>query len=243
MIRKVINSHDIHINGQLLRIVHQDELQGIVEGYDNVDLLLNEPRGSKYVNLIIHDSELNVEMHSGSVIDNKDMLLKVFLCSLLERGSISRAEAYHIHEGDARYTYSHEDLGHEVIHEVTEDASIHHVNGKRVAVEAVDFELSIENIAAVKEYVKAVEDFSGYKVLVHKDMHAVINEEKVIIAYPVSEVVSVLNRHFGKREIRTLNSSLIKVQGDRFRFRHFLISNSQFYIDDSDIYSKGFVIR
>ena len=130
-----------------------------------------------------------------------------------------------------------------MIHEVTEDAYIHHVNGKKVAVEAVDFELSVENIAAVKAYAGAMDDFSGYKVLVHKDMHAVINEEKVIIAYPVSEVVSVLNRHFGKREIRTLNSSLIKVEGDRFRFRHFLISNSQFYIDDSDIYSKGFVIR
>ncbi len=243
MIRKVINSHDIHVNGQQLRIVHEHELEGSVEGFSNIDLLLNEPRGSKYVNLIIYDTALNVEIHTNSVLDNKDILLKGFISSLLERGTISEAGTYEIREGAHTYTFAHDSLDFENIRDVEGADGVYAAGGRDVRVEAVDFELSIENIAEIKKYADDYGAFRGYLVLVNQDAHVTINEEKVVLAYPVSEAVSVLNKVHGKDEITALNKSRVEVTDGKYKFEHRLISNSQFYIDDTDIYSKGFVIR
>src|SRR5699024_8192926 len=152
VIRKVINSHDIHIGGQQLRIIHKDELTGSVEGFNNIDLLLNEPRGSKYVNLIIYkadESVIEVEIHSNSVLDNKDILLKSFIRSLLERGTINQDDRYVIKEKENTYTYMHDSLGTEKVYEVEGVNGTYVVNDKDVLVETVDFELSIENITQI----------------------------------------------------------------------------------------------
>lgn len=246
MIRKVINSHDIHINGQQLRIVQKDELAGSVEGFNNIDLLLNEPRGSKYVNLIIYKSDesaIDVEIYSNSVLDNKDILLKSFIRSLLERGTINQDDSYVIKEKGETYTYPHDSLGIEKIYEVEGVDGVYVVNGKNVLVETVDFELTIENITEIKNYIDAYKVFKGYLVLMNGDGHITVNEEKVVLAYPVSEAVSVLNRVYKQEKITALNTVEVKIVNDSYAFEHYLISNSQFYIEGSDIYSKGFIIK
>lgn len=246
MIRKIINSHDIHVGGQQLRIVHKDELAGSTEGFNNIDLLLNEPRGSKYVNLIIYkadESGLNVEIHSNSILDNKNILLKSFIQSLLERGTINQEEQYVIKEKEDTYTYKHDRLGIEKIYEVEGVNGIYIVNGKDVLVEAVDFELTVENITEIKNYMEAYKVFKGYLVLINNDSHLTVNEEKAILAYPISEAVSVLNWIHKQEKITALNTAEVEIMNDQYTFRHYLISNSQFYIDDTDIYSKGFVIK
>lgn len=246
MIRKIINSHDIHIGGQQLRIVHKDELTGSVEGFNNIDLLLNEPRGSKYVNLIVYKADeagLDVEIYSNSVLDNKDILLKSFIRSLLERGTINQDDRYVIKEKEDTYTYTHDSLGIEKICEVEGINGVYVVNGKDVLVEEVDFELSIENITGIKNYIDAYKVFKGYLVLINDGRHITVNEEKVVLAYPVSETVSVLNRIYRQDKITALNNAHVEIVNGRYTLEHYLISNSQFYIDDTDIYSKGFVIR
>ena len=246
MIRKVINSHDIHINGQQLRIVHKNELACTVEGFNNIDLLLNEPRGSKYVNLIIYEPAgtiIDIEIHSNSVLDNRNILLKSFIQSLLERGTIVQSEKYTIREQGTAYTYTHEGLGFENIHEVGSMNGVYVADGEDVRVESVDFELSVANITEIKKFVEAYVDFKGYLVLVHRDRHVTVNEEKVILAYPVSEAVSVLNKIYKQDDLSALNGGRVKVMNGQYTFKQFLVSNSQFYIDESDIYSKGFVIK
>lgn len=246
MIKKVINSNDIHVNGQQLRIVHKKELAGSVEGFNNIDLLLNEPRGSKYVNLFIYDvadTVINIEAYSNSVLDNRETLQKGFIASLLERGSIDVQKDYTIREEARTYTYTHERLGAGDILEVDSVDDVYAAGGRKVRVETVDFELSVENIAEIKEYIATYEAFTGYLLLLNEEGHVTVNEEKVILAYPVSEAVSVLNEVYGKEEITTLNRSRVEIIDGEYKFEHCLISNSQFYIDDSDIYSKGFVIR
>lgn len=246
MIRKVINSHDLHVEGQQLRIVQKDELAGSVEGFNNIDLLLNEPRGSKYVNLIIYKAEksvIDVEIYSNSVLDNKDILLKSFIRSLLERGTINQDDSYVIKEKEDTYTYTHENLGTEKIYEVEGVDGVYVVNGKNVLVEAVDFELTIENITEIKNYIDAYKVFKGYLVLMNGDGHITVNEEKVVLAYPVSEVVSVLNCIYKKEKIIALNTAEVEIVSGQYSFEHYLISNSQFYIEGSDIYSKGFIIK
>lgn len=246
MIRKVINSHDIHVDGQQLRIVQKDELTGSVEGFNNIDLLLNEPRGSKYVNLIIYKSDesaIDVEIYSNSVLDNKDILLKSFIRSLLERGTINKDDSYVIKEKGETYTYPHDSLGIEKIYEVEGVDGVYVVNGKNVLVETVDFELTIENITEIKNYIDAYKVFKGYLVLMNGDGHITVNEEKVVLAYPVSEAVSVLNCIYKKEKIIALNTAEVEIVSGQYSFEHYLISNSQFYIEGSDIYSKGFIIK
>lgn len=246
MIKKVINSYDIHVGGQQLRIVNGSEVSGRTGGFDNLDLLLNEPRGSKYLNLLIYESAaetLKVDVYSNSILDNKDILLKSFIRSLLDRGHINEQKAYIIKEKDVTHTYEHDDLGQQNIHEVSKMDGFYCVNDKKVAVEKVDFELSIENITELKEYVKEKADFEGYLVVMNKDIHAVINEEKTIVAYPVAEAVSVLNKIYGQKEIIALTAGSVKIEKNKFSFQYYLISNSQFYIDDTDIYKEGFVIK
>lgn len=246
MIKKIINSHDIHVCGQQLRIVHKNELACSVEGFNNIDLLLNEPRGSKYVNLIIYEmagADIDIEVYSSSILDNGDILFKSFIQSLLERGNIGQKKTYTIRSKEDTYIYEHNDLGIENIHEIESKDDMYAVNGKDVRMEAVDFELSIENISEIKKYADAYEAFSGYLVLINQDKHVTVNEEKVILAYPVSEAVSVLNRVYKQGKATALNTSVVEVVNGQYAFEHYLISNSQFYIDDTDIYSKGFVIR
>ena len=54
MITKIINSYDIHINGQLLRVVEAGELLADAGSFNSKNMLLNEPRGNKYVNLVVY---------------------------------------------------------------------------------------------------------------------------------------------------------------------------------------------
>lgn len=246
MIKKVINSNDIHVNGQQLRIVHKKELAGSVEGFNNIDLLLNEPRGSKYVNLFIYDvadTVINIEAYSNSVLDNRETLQKGFIASLLERGNIDVQKEYTIREEASTYTYTHDSLGVGDILEVDSVDDVYAAGGRKVRVETVDFELSVENIAEIKEYVAAYEAFTGYLLLLNEEGHVTVNEEKVILAYPVSEAVSVLNRVYKQGKATALNTSVVEVVNGQYAFEHYLISNSQFYIDETDIYSKGFIIR
>ena len=90
---------------------------------------------------------------------------------------------------------------------------------------------------------EAYKVFKGYLVLVNQDKHITVNEDRVILAYPVSEAVSVLNHIYKQEKITALNTAEVEIVGGQYTLEHHLISNSQFYIDDADIYSKGFVIQ
>ena len=186
---------------------------------------------------------MNVEIYSNSILDNKGILLKSFIRSLLERGSINKEKKYMIKEKEDTYTYTHDSLEIEKVYEVEGVNGVYVVNDKGVLVEAVDFELSVENITEIKNYMEAYKVFKGYLVLVNQDKHITVNEDRVILAYPVSEAVSVLNHIYKQEKITALNTAEVEIVGGQYTLEHHLISNSQFYIDDADIYSKGFVIQ
>src|SRR5699024_3894198 len=175
--------------------------------------------------------------------DNKDILLEGVIRSLLERGTINEEDRYVIKEKENTYTYMHDSLRTEKLNEVESVDGTYVANDKEVEVEAADFDVSIENITQIKNYLEAYKVFKGYLVLINDGRHITVNEDKIALAYPVSETVSVLNRVYKQGKITALNSAEVEVVSDRYTFEHYLISNSQFYIDDTDIYSKGFVIR
>lgn len=89
MIRKVVNSYDLHVHGQLMRVVHGNEVRYTTGGYDVQELLLNEPRGSKYMNLVIYEfsgEKLHVTIKTHSGVHNSGVLIKGLIRTLIERG-------------------------------------------------------------------------------------------------------------------------------------------------------------
>lgn len=246
MISKVINSYDIHINTQQLRIVEKNELAVNIEGYDNRELLVNEPRGSKYVNLLVYEvagNMIEVNIESFSSIDNIEILLKGFVSSLIDRYHIIQKSVYQLKCNDKLYELRSEELSAVRLPKVEQKNNAFIVNNSVIRVEETSLDLTIKNIGNIKNAFKEIDDKNyDYLVLKGPDTHVVINQNQIIIGYPVLEVVSVLNNVYKKTKITAFNGLSIDVE-EEMHFDYYLISNSQFYIDQTDIYGRGFIVK
>lgn len=245
MISKVINSYDIHINGQQLRIIEKSELETILQGYENKELMCNEPRGSKYVNLLIFqwsNDVLDVELYRNESVDNVSVLLKGCISSLVDRGRLTQKESYFVRYNGQMYEFQHDFLTTEKLPEVAKQQNVYLVNGKKIRVYEVDMELKIKNITAIKNYIHSKQDGnSDYLVLKQGEKQVVANQKGDILAYPIVEVIAILSKEFFQEVITSFNG--VKLYAGDFQFNYYLISNSQFYIEHTDIYAKGFVIK
>lgn len=247
MIAKVVNGFDIHVYGQVLRVVEADELKAGVDGFDLSLLLLNEPRGNKYMNLLTFKEEssmINVTLDSVTGIDNEDILLKVFLTSLLDRNRIETADEYSVKTSDSVKIFKHQELKASSLFEVTNNGDDYTINHKRIKIIETDLDLEISNINVIKEAVKnQVDSNCDYLILARDGKHLAANHNGDVLSYPILEVISLLKHEFDQDQISCFNGADISVQDGRLVHPYHLISNSQFYVDDTDIYEKGFVIK
>src|SRR5699024_11915822 len=83
--------------------------------YKIKNLLLNEPRGNKYVNLITYNINceeqiLEVFLDTSNIIDNRDILLKSFIASLVDRGRINKKMMYQLRLDGEDILYKHDEL-------------------------------------------------------------------------------------------------------------------------------------
>lgn len=246
MISKIINSYDIHINTQQLRIVERNELAVNIEGFDNRKLLMNEPRGSKYVNLLIYEvvgHVIEVTIQSYSSIDNIEILLKGFVSSLIDRHHITQKNVYQLKCNDKLYELKNEELSTIQLPIVKQENDTFIVDNLAIRVEETSLDLTIKNINNIKNAFKEIGDTNyDYLVLKGPGVHVVINQDQIIIGYPVLEIVSILNKVYKETKITAFNGLSIDVEKE-MRFDYFLISNSQFYMDQTDIYGRGFIVK
>lgn len=249
MITKIINSYDIHINGQLLRIVEQGELAVDVPPFKSKSLLLNEPRGNKYVNLLAYrettsPDKLEVTLDSVNIIENKDVLLKSFIASLIDRKRIKKQEKYYLSLQDAQLTYSNDELSVSSLYEVQDREDFFLVNGMKLKLQETNLELEVKNLSEIKRAIEIIERADAdYLVLYNKGIHISVNKNNDIIPYPIVEVISVLNSVYKRETLMTLSNNSVEINDGKFNYEYYLISNSQFYIDDKDIYNEGFIIK
>lgn len=249
MITKIINSYDIHINGQLLRIVEQGELSVDVGAYKSKSLLLNEPRGNKYVNLITYkeNSErdlLEVTLDSINIIDNKDILLKSFIASLVDRKRIQQQYQYHLSLDDEQLIYRNDELSGSFLYEVENSQDFFLVNDMKIKLHETDLVLEVNNLSVIKEAILDIQrEEVDYLVLYNEGVNISVNRNNDIIPYPILEVISSLNKVYQGETLRTLNNETVEINDNKFNYIYRLISNSQFYIDNTDIYKEGFIIK
>lgn len=249
MIAKIVNSYDIHVHGQGLRVVEKSELRAEPEGFKVKELLLNEPRGSKYMNLLIfHEEEdsgtLEVTLDSIIGIENKDILLKSFIASLVDRGRIVKRDRYTVDINGVMKTYDWEGIDETALYEIVEVEDLYKINQKRLKLIDSELRLDVQNITSIKKEIEKLNDDTyDYLILNNEGKHAVANKNNDILPYPIIEVISLLNKEAGPEGITTLNGDDIKIQNGKFKHTYQLISNSQFYIDHTDIYTEGFVIK
>ncbi|AKG74951.1 hypothetical protein [Salinicoccus halodurans] len=249
MIVKTVNSYDIHIHGQLLRVIEKNELRAGPEGFDVKKLLLNEPRGSKYMNLLIfHEDEitggLTVTLDSITGIENEDVLLKSFVSSLVDRGRIEKKESYSLDFNGRTKKYGQNELIETPLYEVGLTDGLYEVNHKKIKLVETGLHMDIQYITSIKKEIEKLNDSTyDYLVLSNDGKHAAANKNNDILPYPIIEVISLFDRELGTERTTTLNGDDIKIQNGRFEHAYQLISNSQFYIDHTDIYTEGFVIK
>lgn len=249
MITKIINSYDIHINGQLLRIVEAGELAVDVEPFKSKSLLLNEPRGNKYVNLITYKESsdkdfLEITLDSANIIDNKDILFKAFIASLVDRRRIKQQKEYHLSLQDEEMTYSHDELNTSYLYEIKNNKNSLLVNDKKVKLQETELALEVNNLSVIKETIGKIQrEDIDYLVLYNKGVHISVNKNNDIIPYPITEVISILNQEYKGEKLKTLSNKIVEINNNKFDYNYRLISNSQFYIDDTDIYNEGFIIK
>jgi len=248
MIVKTVNSYDIHIHGQILRVAERSELGAAPDGFEVKELLLNEPRGSKYMNLLtFHEKDsgdLEISIDSAAGIENGEILVKSFLSSLIDRGRIAGRNRYSVNFDGEMAVYEPEGLEKTPLYEVTGVDGLYNANGKKLKLMETDLRMDIQNITAIKDEIENQNDGSyDYLVLQNDGKHAVAKKNNDILPYPIIEVISLLDDISGCGRMTTLNGEEIKIQNDRFLHRYQLVANSQFYIDSTDIYRKGFVIK
>lgn len=248
MIVKTVNSYDIHIHGQVLRVVESSELRAAPEGFGVKELLLNEPRGNKYMNLLTFREEdsgcLEISIDSAAAIENRGILVKSFLSSLVGRGRITGRDRYSVNFNGELEVYDHDGLEETPLYEVTEVAGLHKANGKILKLAETGLRMDIQDITAIKEETENQNDGTYDYLILHNDgKHAVANKNNDILPYPIIEVISLLDSVSGGGNMTTLNGCNIKIQNDRLLHRYQLVANSQFYIDNTDIYREGFVIK
>lgn len=246
MITKIINSYDIHVNTQQMRIIDKNELKVQPEGFDVRRLLLNEPRGSKYVNLLIYevtDSCIKVEIDTFSTADNIEIMLRALVSSLRDRHTLPYKDVYHVITGGQVYLIKNSELNSVVLPEPVEKNGVFSVNESSIVIEETLMDLSVLNINGIKEAVKESRHREyDYYVFKGKTHHVTVNSDQIIIAYPVLEVISTLHQVYGETKMTTLTG--LTIHADKtLEFEYFLISNSQFYLDDTDIYRQGFIIK
>lgn len=249
MIVKTINTYDIQINGQLLRIADQAELKVDIPPYKNKNLLLNEPRGSKYINLITYnvsrDEEvLEVFLDTSNGIDNKDILLKSFIVSLVDRGRINKKMMYQVRLDGENILYNHDELQISSLFEVHNSGEFYTINNKKLKVEETVLNLEVNNLAEIKSSILEIyQPDLDYLILYNSGIFAIVNKNGDIIPYPVIEVISLLYKKYKGEELTDLTGNNIKINNNSFLHKYYLIANSQFYIDDTDIYEEGFIIK
>src|SRR5699024_27760 len=154
MIVKVVNGFDLQVYGQVLRVNEADEMKISPDAFDLNQLLLNEPRGNKYMNLLTFwETPLLIHVTLASVngIENETILLKVFLRALLDRNRIKTESEYNIKINDSVKTFKHQELNTTALFEVERNGTDYTINHKRIKTVETDLQLEIYNISAIKE--------------------------------------------------------------------------------------------
>ena len=248
MITKIINSYDIHINGQLLRVVEAGELLADAGSFNSKNLLLNEPRGNKYVNLVVY--RINCDAHtleatldSSDEVINKDILLKAFINSLTDRKKIEESDLYTLHLDGETLTYKNDELKSLLLFDVISNNGSYSVNNKDIQKVETELTLEVNNLTEIKLFIEEIECTSDYLVLYNQGKFITVNQEKTVIPYPIIEVVSLLNEEYKGDTLTSFTGKNIDIKSNLYTYQYYLISNSQFYIDDTDIYERGFIIK
>lgn len=248
MIKKIINSYDIHINGQLLRVVEAGEFKVSAAPFNSKKLLLNEPRGNKYINLITYRENLTsdileVTLDSSDSIDNEELLLKSFVKSLIDRKRIEEKGYYSLMLDDKKKIYKNDELYSSALYNITQENDVYSVNDKTLKIVETELKIEVNNLTEIKNFIKDIEGEFGYLVLYNNGQFISVNKNGSIIPYPVIEVISLLNEIYKEAKLTSLTGEEIEITNKQLAYRYFLVSNSQFYIDDTDIYEEGFIIK
>ncbi|WP_281512626.1 hypothetical protein [Mammaliicoccus vitulinus] len=248
MISKVINSYDIQVNGQLLRVVEAREISVEIKSYNNKLLLMNEPRGNKYVNLLVYQIDYNknfikVTLDSPDIINNQEILLKIFINSLIDRKIIEEKEIYTLVLNDETLEYANDELAQQTLFKVLQDKGGYKVNSKGLQLVETDLNFEVNNLTEIKTFIESIKHTQDYLVLYNAGKFITVNKSNTIIPYPVLEVISMLSEVYKKQRFTTLLDCNVEIHNNNINYQYYLISNSQFYIDDTDIYESGFIIK
>ncbi|WP_342388880.1 hypothetical protein [Salinicoccus bachuensis] len=247
MIRKVVNSYDVHVHGQLIRMVQGNEVRCTAGDYDMEKLLLNEPRGSKYMNLLVYDIEkekLHVTVKTHFQVHNCEILLKGLVNTLIERGGLPYRDTYEVIYDEENIILSRNHLNISDLSHVDGWKGAYAVDGRMIGLLETEVVLSIENISEIKRRLTAQNDWD-YTVYLNGSSQVVIDGDGEMVAHPVHEVLSVLHEQNRWGSIRHFNGAKVDIDAFEREYGHpfHFISNSQFYIDDTDIYTEGFIIK
>lgn len=248
MITKIINSYDIQINGQLLRVVEAGELTVNSASFNSKKLLLNEPRGNKYINLITYRKNpesniLEITLDGADIVSNKEILIKSFVQSLVDRKRIKERENYSLLLDGEELSYRNEDLCSSMIYKVNQNNDIYSVNGKTLKIVETELQIEVNNLTRIKALIEEIEHSFDFLVLYNKGKFISVNKNRSIIPYPVIEVISLLTEKYQEAQLTVITGDNVEIKNNKFDYKYHLVSNSQFYIDDTDIYEEGFIIK
>lgn len=248
MITKIINSYDIQINGQLLRVVEAGEFTGSAAPFNSKTLLINEPRGNKYINLITYRENpendiLEITLDSSDIIDNRELLLKSFVKSLVDRKRIKEREKYSLLLDGEGLAYSNEELCSSIIYEVNKNNDSYSINGKTLKIVETELQIEVNNLTDIKALIAEIEHDFDFLVLYNKGKFISVKKNGRIIPYPVIEVISLLTGKYQGAQLTALTGDNVEIKNNKVNYKYYLVSNSQFYIDDTDIYKEGFIIK
>lgn len=248
MITKIINSYDIHINGQLLRVVEAGEITVNAVPFNSKTLLMNEPRGNKYINLItyrenLESAVLEITLDGSDIIDNKELLLKSLVKSLVDRKRIKERENYSILLDGEELAYRNEELCFSMLYKINQNNDTYSVNGKTLKIAETELQIEVNNLTEIKALIEEIEHDFDYLVLYNKGKFISVNKNGSIIPYPVIEVISLLAEKYQGAQLTALTGDDVEIKNNKVNYKYYLVSNSQFYIDDTDIYEEGFIIK
>ena len=239
---KVIDSYDVHVHGQLMRIVQSDQLDYGPDGFDMRQLMAREPRGSKYVNVMgyhLSGDTIHTYIDSFSGVHNQAIMLKTLVSTLVDRGRLPERTSYSVICDGRTFDLKHSQLAYTPLAEVAEAGNSFRSGDKTITLLETDITLEIDRLAEIKETLGS-DGQHDYTVYINRGRHLVFDAEGDIVAHPVHEVISLLHC---SHETTAFNGAAVEVAGGMYHHPYFFISNSQFYIDETDIYTRGFVIK
>ncbi|GAA3731268.1 hypothetical protein GCM10022378_19410 [Salinicoccus jeotgali] len=242
---KVIDSYDVHVHGQLMRIVQTDQLDYGPEGFDVRQLMAREPRGSKYVNLMGYHMEggaLHTYIDSFAGVHNQQVLLKTLVSTLVDRGRLPERETYSVICDGRTFNLKSRELASTPLAEVAEAGKSFRSGDKTIALLETDVALEIDHLAEIKETLGS-EGQHDYTVYINRGRHLVFDAGGDIVAHPVHEVISLLHSVRPDTVVTAFNGAVVEVDEGMYHHPYFFIANSQFYIDETDIYTRGFIIK